>query len=495
MPTRATKIVATLGPASNQSETIAKLIKAGANVFRLNFSHGTHDSHRETIARIRAASKELGMGVAILQDLCGPKIRTGLMRDNAIELKTGAETRITTEEVIGTPEKFQTQYEALPRDVKPGERILLDDGQLELEVLGVEGKEIRAKIVRGGILKNNKGMNLPGVQVSAPSVTEKDMNDLKVGLAEGVDFVALSFIRHPDDLLPVREALANAYSRARLIAKIEKPEAIGCIEEIIRQADGIMVARGDLGIEMPLPQVPTIQKRLIYLANAMDRYVITATQMLESMTTNAIPTRAEVSDVANAIVDGTDAVMLSGETAAGVNPVGVVEMMSSIANETEKYLKTYRPPWNWSSQVSNENPMLDAIGHAALKLVEDLGDIKAVVVHTHTGGMALFMSKSRPLVPIVAFTPDESAVRRLSLYWGVSGVHAKDITTRTELHVKASKWLLRRGIAKPGDRMLMIFATSFGEVGASDAITIARVDGHTEVLPSEYSNRRTSRTV
>ncbi len=490
MPARATKIVATLGPASSQPETIANLIKAGANVFRLNFSHGTHDSHREAIARIRAASKELGMDVAILQDLCGPKIRAGMMQNNAIELKTGEETVITTEEVLGTPGKFQTQYEALPSDVKKGERILLDDGQLELEVLGVSGREIRAKIIRGGILKNHKGMNLPGVDVSAPSVTEKDMNDLKVGLAEGVDFVALSFIRHPDDMDPVREALANAYSRARLIAKIEKPEALDCIEEIIRRADGIMVARGDLGIEMPLPQVPAIQKRLIYLANAMDRYVITATQMLESMTTNAIPTRAEVSDVANAIVDGTDAVMLSGETAAGVNPVGVVEMMSSIARETENYLKAYRPSWNWSQHVSAENPMLGSLGHAALKLVEDLDDIKAIVVHTHTGGMALFMSKARPLVPIVAFTPDESAVRRLSLYWGVSAVHAREITTRAELHVKASKWLLRRGIARPGEKVLMIYATSFGESGASDALTIAKVDGHTEVLPSEYSNRR-----
>jgi pyruvate kinase len=473
---RATKIVATLGPASGQPETIAQLIQAGVNVFRLNFSHGTHDSHRESIARIRAASKELGMPVGILQDLCGPKIRTGLMENGAAELKTGEETIITTKETLGTPEKFQTQYEALPRDVQPGERILLDDGALELEVIDAKGDEIRTKIIRGGILKNNKGMNLPGVAVSAPSVTAKDLNDIKVGLAEGVDFIALSFIRHPDDLNPVREAMENAYSRAKLIAKIEKPEAIGCIEDIIRRADGIMVARGDLGIEMPLPRVPTIQKRLIYLANAMDRYVITATQMLESMTTNAIPTRAEVSDVANAIVDGTDAVMLSGETAAGVDPVGVVKMMSSIAQETENYLKAYRPPWNWSSMLSNENPMLDAIGHAALKLVGDL-DIKAVVIHTQTGGTALFMSKARPLVPIIAFTPDPVAVRRLSLYWGVASVHAPDITTRADLHVNASKWLLRHGIAKPGDKILLIYGTSFRGAGASDAINIAEVDG------------------
>ena len=473
---RFTKIVATLGPASNQPEMIAKLIKAGANVFRLNFSHGTHDSHRETIGRIRAASKELGMDVAILQDLCGPKVRVGLMQNGAVELKDGDRTIITTEEVLGTPEKFQTQYERLPSDVKTGERILLDDGQLELEVESIKGVEITAKIIRGGILKNNKGMNLPGVNVSAPSVTEKDMNDLKVGISEGVDFVALSFIRHPEDMNPVREALANAYSRARLIAKIEKPEAIDCIEEIVRHSDGIMVARGDLGIEMPLPQVPMLQKKLIRMANSMDRYVITATQMLESMTTNAIPTRAEVSDVANAIVDGTDAVMLSGETAAGVSPVGVVSMMSSIALETEKYLKEFPKIWDWASSLSSENPMQDALGHAALKLVRDL-DIKAIVVHTQTGGTALFMSKARPFVPIIAFTPDAGAVRRLSLFWGVASVHAPDISTRAELHVSASKYLLKQGLAKPGDKVLLIFGTSFREVGAADAITVATVDG------------------
>lgn len=472
---RNTKIVATIGPASNSADMIAKLITAGVNVFRLNFSHGTHDSHRESIARIRAASRELNLNVAILQDLCGPKIRVGLMQSGAIELKTGEETIITTKEVLGTPEKFQTQYEQLPKDVKPGERIMLDDGQLELEVVSSSRDEIRAKVVRGGVLKNNKGMNLPGINVSAPSVTEKDMNDLKVGIAEGVDFVALSFIRHPDDMNPVREALANAYSKARLIAKIEKPEAIDSIESIVRHSDGVMVARGDLGIEMPLPRVPMLQKRLIRLANSMDRYVITATQMLESMTESPIPTRAEVSDVANAIVDGTDAVMLSGETAAGFDPVGVVTMMSSIALETEKYLKQYSPRWDWSHSLSSENPMQDALGHAALKLVQDL-DVKAIVVHTQTGGTALFMSKARPFVPIVAFTPDEGAVRRLALFWGVTSVHAPDIHSRNELRVMSCKYLRNNGIVKAGDKYVMISGTSFGQVGAADAIMVVTVD-------------------
>ncbi|MCC8191175.1 MAG: pyruvate kinase [Planctomycetes bacterium] len=471
---RYTKIVATLGPASDSQETIAELITSGVNVFRLNFSHGTHETHREAIARIRFASQAVGQDVAILQDLCGPKVRVGQMENGAIELATGAETVITSEEVLGTPEKFQTQYEQLPRDVKPGEHIMLDDGQLELEVLSTSGDEIRAKVLRGGILKNNKGMNLPGVDVSAPSVTEKDMNDLKVGIAEGVDFVALSFIRRPEDMDPVREALAKAYSKIRVIAKIEKPEAIDCIDEIVRRSDGIMVARGDLGIEMPLPRVPMLQKRLIRLANACDRYVITATQMLESMTTNAIPTRAEVSDVANAIVDGTDAVMLSGETAAGVDPVGAVRMMSSIAVETEKYLKIHPPHWEWLGGVSAENPMQDALGRAALKLVENL-DAKAVVVHTQTGGTALFMSKARPFVPIIAYTPSVAAMRRLHLYWGVTPVHAPNIASRNELSVASTKYLKDHGLVRAGDRIIVISGTSFGQVGAADAITVTTI--------------------
>ncbi len=471
---RFTKIVATVGPASDSLETLAGLITAGVDVFRLNFSHGTHDTHRQAIARIRAASKQTGIDVAILQDLCGPKVRVGMMENGKIELKTGAETVITAREVLGTPEKFQTQYKDLPKDVNPGERILLDDGALELEVVSASGDEIGAKVIRGGFLKNHKGMNLPGIRVSAPSVTEKDLQDLQVGIAEGVDFIALSFIRKPEDLKPVRDALARAQCQARLIAKIEKPEAIDCIESIVKSSDGIMVARGDLGIEMPIQCVPMLQKRLIRLANSYDRYVITATQMLESMTTNALPTRAEVSDVANAIVDGTDAVMLSGETAAGAYPVGAVKMMSSIASETEKYLKTYPPNWDWMKKLSAENPMQDALGHAALKLVEDLG-VKAVVVSTQTGGTALFMSKSRPFVPIIAITPHDEARRRLHLYWGVTPVCDPAIKSQAEMNQVASRLLREHGVVAHGDRIVLVSGTSFGQVGAADAITVVNV--------------------
>ncbi len=472
---RHTKIVATIGPASDSVEVLAGLIDAGVNVFRLNFSHGSEEQHRSNIAKIREAVKLAGRDVAILQDLCGPKIRVGKMQNDAITLETGSETVITSDDVLGTPDKFSTQYEDLPNDVKPGERLLLDDGALELEVVAASGREITAKVIRGGLLKNNKGMNLPNINVSAPSVTEKDLADLRVGMSEGVDFVALSFIRRPEDMEPVREVMRNAYSQARLIAKIEKPEAMNCIESIIKMADGIMVARGDLGIEMPLQRVPMLQKFLIRLANANDRYVITATQMLESMTTNALPTRAEVSDVANAIVDGTDAVMLSGETAVGINLVGVVNMMSSIALETEKYLRGYRPPWDWAESLSSENPMQDALGHAALQLVKDL-DIKAVVVHTQTGGTALFLSKARPFAPILAFTPDAGAARRLHLYWGVRPVYAPDVKSRNELRVAATRILLEENIVQNGDKIILVSGSSFGQVGAADAIMVATVN-------------------
>lgn len=472
---RYTKIVATLGPASDSPEMIRKLITAGVNVFRLNFSHGTHQSHRTAIHNIRDAAKELDMPVAILQDLCGPKVRVGNMENNAITLEEGKTIIVTTKPVLGTPERIQTQYEALPRDVNPGERIILDDGQLELEVLSIDSPEnIQCKIIRGGILKNHKGMNLPGVSVSAPSVTDKDMEDLKIGIEENVEFVALSFIRSPDDINPVRDMLRKANCPARIIAKIEKPEAIDRIEAIVRHSDGVMVARGDLGIEMPIQRVPMLQKRLIRLANSMDRYVITATQMLESMTQNAIPTRAEVSDVANAIVDGTDAVMLSGETAAGANPVATVNMMSSIATETEKYLKVNPPQWNWSVSVSAENPMQDALGRAALRLVDDL-DIKAVVVHTFTGGTALFMSKSRPFTPIAAVTPDQGAYRRLSLFWGVRSFYAPDIQNRSQLIESAINFVVKNKMARKGDKLLVISGTSFGQIGGADAIMVTTV--------------------
>jgi len=475
MDIRRTKIVATVGPASDKPEMLESLIRAGVDVFRLNFSHGTHDYHRQTITKIRAASEACHREVAVLQDLCGPKIRVGVMKDGGAELAAGATAIITSDEVEGDAGRFQSQYAELPHDVETGKHILLDDGKLEVEVLETNRvNEVKVRVVRGGLLKSKKGMNLPDTRLSTASVTEKDMADLRVGLSEGVDFVALSFIRRAEDMAPVRAGVKRANSSARLIAKIEMPEALEHIDAIIRAADGVMVARGDLGIELPVQKVPMIQKRLIRRANELDRYVITATQMLESMTSSSMPTRAEVTDVANAIVDGTDAVMLSGETAAGQFPVETVRMMSAIAAETELYLQDNRPQWDWQDNLSVENPFQDALGRAALQLVTDL-DVKAIVVYTVSGGTAMFMSKERPFAPILAFTPETRTLRKMKLFWGVEGALASDIRSRTELRVMAMRHLTESRMVKTGDRVLLVAGSVFGQVGAADAIVVATV--------------------
>ena len=333
---RKTKIICTLGPSSNTPERIEALIQAGMDCARLNFSHGTHDDHAEVFRRVRQASERLGRPVAILQDLCGPKIRVGKMKGGKVTLEEGAEVTITTKKVIGTASRIPTEYEALPQDVRRGEPILLDDGLIKLEVLKVKKDEVKCRVVNGGVLKDRKGMNLPGSAVSQPALTEKDIADAEFGKQLGVDYVALSFVQGPEDVRALREILGDPMSGGTpIIAKIERPNAVERLDAIIAAADGIMVARGDLGVELPPEKVPVIQKIAIERGNAFGKLVITATQMLESMTKNPRPTRAEVSDVANAVFDGSDAVMLSGETAAGDHPVESVEMMSSIVMEVE----------------------------------------------------------------------------------------------------------------------------------------------------------------
>ncbi|MDO9541191.1 MAG: pyruvate kinase [Kiritimatiellia bacterium] len=471
---RKTKIVATIGPSSNSPERLRELIKAGADVFRLNMSHGTLEDHLKTIAKIRSAGKEVGREAAILQDLCGPKIRVGAMEDGAVELQTGREVIVTTEPVIGTSEMFSTKYEKLAQDVRPHDHILLDDGAITLEATRVEGNKIYCMVRNGGTLKDHKGMNLPGIKLSTPSVTQKDMNDLRAGLEAGVDFAALSFVRHPDDLKGVRRAIQTAGKTTQVIAKIEKPEALEHLDAIIQAADGLMVARGDLGVEMNIADVPMIQKKIIRQANERDKYVITATQMLESMTHNPMPTRAEVSDVANAIIDGTDGVMLSGETAVGKFPVEAVRMMNEIARQTEGYLDLNRPNWNWL-RINPRHPVQDAIGHAASKIVDDL-KISIVVAFTATGGTALFLSKSRPWAPIIAFTKTSEAYRRMRLFWGVEPVLVAEINNSADLRIKAQEYVRRNQLAPAGRRILFILGTNFGQIGATDALEIATVE-------------------
>ncbi|HLL79560.1 MAG TPA: pyruvate kinase [Ktedonobacteraceae bacterium] len=425
---RRTKIVCTIGPASNSEEKLEQLMRAGMNVARLNFSHGTHEEHALVIERVRAIAARLGCPIAILQDLQGPKIRTGALQGGQpVRLVDGARLTITTRPLAGNAQVISTTYEQLPQDVQPGDRILLDDGLMELRVLSSSEDEVQCQVVHGGLLNEHKGINLPGVAVSAPALTEKDRVDLRFGLLHEVDYVALSFVRRPEDIVEAKKAMLAMLEESAasgekgkraapiappLIAKLEKPEAIERLNDILDVVDGVMVARGDLGVEMPPEQVPLIQKRIIRRCNELGLPVITATQMLESMIQNPRPTRAEASDVANAILDGTDAVMLSGETAAGHFPIEAVQMMARIALETEAGGRTARQPQ--CSRLTQAH----AVSHAARALSEE-ASVQAIVVFTLSGMSAHLISKDRPRTPILAYTPSPRVYRQLALWWGV----------------------------------------------------------------------------
>ena len=419
---RRTKIVCTIGPATNSEAQLEQLMRAGMNVARLNFSHGTHQQHEQVIERVRAISARLDYAVAILQDLQGPKIRIGALQDGKpVALVDGTQVTITTSGIVGNGHVVSTTYKALPQDVKVGDRILLDDGLLELCVVSANETDVQCLVVQGGVLGEHKGINLPGVAVSSPALTEKDRNDLWFGIAHGVDYVALSFVRRAED---VREAkqLIHQYVRecygekeswdVPLIAKIEKPEAVEHLDDILAVADGAMVARGDLGVEMPQEKVPLIQKRIIARCNERGLPVITATQMLESMVTNPRPTRAEVNDVSNSILDGTDSVMLSAETSVGAFPIEAVQMMARIALETEAAYHTAVLP------IHTHRSLAHAVSHAARALAEDT-NVQAIVVFTRSGNTARLISKDRPRVPILAYTPSEHVYHQLALWWGV----------------------------------------------------------------------------
>lgn len=470
---RRTKILATLGPASCSAQMVTKLLEAGVDAFRLNFSHGSHDEHKENFEIVRAASHDLNIEIPIIQDLCGPKMRVGKIENDHAELIDGSTVTITTNDEPGTAERFSTSYASLPDDVVEGNRILLNDGLIELQVISTSGTDTLCNVLQGGILQSRKGMNLPGTLISTPSVTAKDMADLQFGLKLGVDFVALSFVRQPGDIEIVKAAIRQHGSDAQVIAKIEKPEAVENIDEIIACADGILVARGDLGVELDLARVPLIQKTIVRKANEQDKYVIVATQMLESMIVNKIPTRAEVADVSNAIIDGTDVVMLSGETAVGANPVETVTMMDRIACRTEEYLEAERPQWNWS-RINDVNPIQDAIGRAAFRLCEDL-PVAAIAAFSASGGTALYISKSRPFAPIIAFTTSSEALRRMRLFWGVTPVRDDTVHSKDDLLTKARNFLKEKRIGKPGDNILLIAGTKFGQVGSTDAIELAQL--------------------
>jgi pyruvate kinase len=460
---RRTKIVATIGPASRDPRVLEKLVAAGANVLRLNFSHGTHEEHLQVIGAAREIGTRLHRPLALLQDLSGPKIRTGRVAGDTIELADGARIAITTDEqVVGTPELISTTYVLLPRDVAPGDRILLDDGNLELKVLGTSGERVDCEVVHGGPLKSHKGMNLPGVKLSTPALTEKDRHDLLFGVEHGVDYVALSFVRKAEDL-------AEAKALIPVIAKIEKPEAVESLTAILEAADGVMVARGDLGVEMGTEDVPILQKRIIAMANAAGRVVITATQMLESMIEHPRPTRAEASDVANAILDGTDAVMLSAETAAGRYPVEAVETMARIADYTEEH----GPGGAKASPRGPGTAVTRSLARVAASVAEELS-CKLILAFTESGLTARLLSGFRPPVPVVAVTHDDRVYRRLALWWGVVAIKSEWVENTDELLAAGEERLKARGLVIKGDTILMLSGQSLS-AGATNMLRVHTV--------------------
>ncbi len=454
---RRAKIIATIGPASQDEATIVSLLQAGVNVARLNFSHGTYDDHAVVFQRLRSASTRLGRSVAVLQDLQGPKIRTGEIAGGKAELTAGQTLTLTTQPVVGDGQRISVDYPDLPAGVQAGGRILLDDGNLELSVVAVHGKEVETTVVLGGTLFPHKGVNLPGGKINLPCLTEKDRADLAFGLQLGVDIVAVSFVRTPQDIRTVREAiqeLSPTRTDVPIIAKLERPEALDNLEEIVNAADGVMVARGDLGVEMRPETVPIAQKRIIECANRRAKVVITATQMLDSMIHNPRPTRAEASDVANAILDGTDGVMLSGETAAGKYPVQSVEMMNAIVCQAEANME------QWGHWLGGKLPDEDCddtyfMTLAARELAHDR-NVAAIAAFTRSGRTALLMSKARPDVPISAYTPDEHTFHRMAMYWGVAPHLVRHVDTLEEMIQEVDNAMLTQTSLKPGQQVVLV---------------------------------------
>ena len=465
------KIVCTLGPSSSSPERIGELIDAGMSVARLNFSHGSHEDHAKMLQVVRSEAEKRNKAIAILLDLQGPKIRVGKIKDGAIELRPGGELIITTEEMLGEPGKVSTTYKLLPLDVKIGDQILLDDGYMALAVTHVGDKEVKTVVVSGGTLKNNKGINLPGVDVSAPALSEKDKTDIGFALRYGVDYVALSFVRRAEDVIEAKRLLTVDNVRIPVIAKIEKPQALDRLAEIIDVADGCMVARGDLGVEMGPEKVPLWQKRIIEETNKRGKIVITATQMLESMITNPRPTRAEASDVANAVLDQSDALMLSGETASGAHPVEAVRTMARIIEEIEKsayYKQNIEPA---TIELANST---NAIAHAAYTAAKAM-KLRTIVAVSDSGGAGRLISEYRPEANIVTLTTDEVTFRRLAIIWGVTPVLIGSVATTDELLDRVEATLIERNLAVPGENVLVTLAMPVGSGVQTNVLKIHQI--------------------
>lgn len=447
--TKRTKIVATIGPASNSQEVLKRLIEAGANVLRLNFSHGSHADHEKNIKTIRQISSENDYHVGILQDLQGPKIRIGLVKDGGVQIDDGQQLIITTDDIEGNAERVSTVYKEIVNDVKSGDTILVDDGNIELKTISVEGNQVLTEVVHGGILKSRKGINLPDTKVSAPSLTEKDLADLKFGLAQDVDWVALSFVRKAEDIREIKRIIAAAGSDAKVVAKIEKPEALQNIDEIIAETDALMVARGDLGVEIPMHEVPIWQKKMVKRCNEASKPVIIATQMMESMIENPRPTRAETNDVANAVMDGADALMLSAESAAGKFPVTAVQKMSETIKAVESEAVSIYNKY-YERQPESNTRVNDLLIRAACRLAEST-DARALVCMTKSGYTGFRTAMHRSKSEIYLFTNNEKLLRQMCLVWGVKTFIYDSQENINDTLVQVEKKLVETDNLKKGD--------------------------------------------
>jgi pyruvate kinase len=470
---RRTKIVSTLGPSTSDLETIKALVAAGIDVARLNFSHGSHEEHRRRIEMVREAALALGRDVAILQDLQGPKIRVGDLEDGAILLRKGRNLTLTSKKLSrSTPDKVYVSYETLAQDVELGGRILLDDGLLELKVLEVSDHDVVTEVIVGGPLRSRKGVNLPEIKTSSPALTKKDIADLEFGLSMDVDIIALSFVRDQSDVSDLVQRIRTSGKHVNVIAKIEKPEAVQKIDRILEEADGIMVARGDLGIEMPMECVPSTQKLIIQKCRRAAKPVITATQMLESMIENPRPTRAEASDVANAVLDGSDALMLSGETAMGKHPIRVVEAMSQIIREAERHdlSLSLRPAAEWLPEALTES-----ISYTAYELANQI-DARAIACLTSSGTTARSISRHRPKMPVYAFTNHAKVVQQLALLWGTKAFAIPFQRDTDRGIMLVHDMLISQGLVQSGDRIVITAGMPLPARGRTNMIHVSQIE-------------------
>ena len=467
---RNAKIVCTLGPAVGDHDAVARLVEAGMDVARLNFSHGSHEDHARAYTAVRQTADASGRAVGVMADLQGPKIRLGTFTDGKAVWRNGARVVITTEDVAGRDDRVSTTYGGLADDVHPHDRLLVDDGNIALEVEEVDGPDVVCRVTEGGPVSDHKGISLPGIDVRVEALTDKDVADLRFALTLRVDMVALSFVRKADDVLPVRRILAEVGAEALgVIAKIEKPEAVEHLEEIVEAFDGIMVARGDLGVEMALEQVPLVQKRAITMARRAGKPVVVATQLLDSMIAHSRPTRAEVSDVANAVFDGTDALMLSGETSVGDHPVDSVRTMARIVAATEREEAGHYSPAGAPAETRSA-----ALARAAVDVAADV-DACALVAFTESGGSARRLARHRPVVPLLAFTPHPLVRSQLALTWGVETFIVPAVETTDEMVRQVDEALQRLGRAKPGDSVVLVAGMPAGVVGTTNMIRVHRI--------------------